>query len=69
MYLIIEVIMQIHVEPLQLHVIVVFGSLDLLQSWAYLGRLQAGLFCDGTRGYGIPAPFSKARKKLFLMCK
>ena len=29
----------------------------------------AGLFCDGTRRYGVPAPFSKARNFLIFMCK
>src|SRR6218665_1478655 len=24
-------------------------------------------FCDGTRWYGVPAPFSKVNKKLFVM--
>jgi len=35
--------------------------IDLSQYLRY-----AGHFCDGTRRYGVPAPFSNARKKLFL---
>jgi len=26
--------------------------------------VYAGLFCDGTHRYGVPAPFSKARRKI-----
>ena len=33
-----------------------------------VNEFESGLFSDGTRRYGVPAPFSKSRKKeLFLM--
>jgi len=33
-----------------------------------LDELKQGIFCDGTRRYGVPAPFFQLKKKqLFVM--
>src|SRR6218665_72317 len=53
------------VDIQQANVVDLDRTLEDIYTYAY-NCLHAGLFCDGTRQYGVPAPFFQVKKLVYL---